>query len=197
MRGHGGNRSSSVCLPQAVSPTGKRYLVAVDVRGPMAHGRALGLGGAVTPAEASALVLQALLKTGDPVTAVAFSARGLTTLAVDAETSLADISRRMRETPMGPVDVSLPLRWAKEESRSFDVVLVCTDNQTQGWTSHPAQALKEYREACKLPQARFVVCAMCSRGFSLAAPDELGMLDIAGCDGNTLQLIQDFARGDF
>lgn len=182
---------------KAVSPSGKRYLVAVDVRGPMAHGRALGLGGAVTPAEASALVLQALLKTGDPVTAVAFSARGLTTLAVDAETSLADISRRMRETPMGPVDVSLPLRWAKEEGRPYDVVLVCTDNQTQGWASHPAQALKEYREACKLPQARFVVCAMCSRGFSLAAPDEMGMLDIAGCDGNTLQLIQDFARGDF
>ncbi|KAL1431966.1 hypothetical protein MTO96_013719 [Rhipicephalus appendiculatus] len=127
---------------KAVSPTGKRYLVAVDVRGPMTHGRTRGLDG-LTPAEVSALMLQALVRTGDTVTAVAFSARGLTPLEVDSQMSLADISRRMRETPMGP---------------------------TQSWSVHPAQALKEYRESCSLPDTRFVVCAMCSQGFSLAPP---------------------------
>lgn len=181
---------------KAVSPTGKRYLVAVDVRGPMTHGRTRGLDG-LTPAEVSALMLQALVRTGDTITAVAFSARGLTPLDVDSQMNLADISRRMRETPMGPVDVSLPLRWAREQKHLFDLVLVCTDNQTQSWSVHPAQALKEYRESCSLPDTRFVVCAMCSQGFSLAPPDELGMLDIAGCDGHTLQLIQDFATGNF
>ncbi|KAH7948159.1 hypothetical protein HPB52_018861 [Rhipicephalus sanguineus] len=144
---------------KAVSPTGKRYLVAVDVRGPMTHGRTRGLDG-LTPAEVSALMLQAL-------------------------------------TPMGAVDVSLPLRWAREQKHLFDLVLVCTDNQTQSWSIHPAQALKEYRESCSLPDTRFIVCAMCSQGFSLAPPDELGMLDMAGCDSHTLQLIQDFAKGDF
>lgn len=181
---------------KAVSPTGKRYLVAVDVRGPMTHGRTRGLDG-LTPAEVSALMLQALVRTGDAVTAVAFSARGLTPLDVDGQMSLADISRRMRETPMGAVDVSLPLRWAREQKHLFDLVLVCTDNQTQSWSIHPAQALKEYRESCSLPDTRFIVCAMCSQGFSLAPPDELGMLDMAGCDSHTLQLIQDFAKGDF
>ncbi|KAL3214483.1 hypothetical protein MRX96_051472 [Rhipicephalus microplus] len=170
---------------KAVSPTGKRYLVAVDVRGPMTHGRTRGLDG-LTPAEVSALMLQALVRTGDAVTAAAFSARGLTLLEVDGQMSLADISRHMRETPMGPVDVSLPLRWAREQKQLFDLVLVCTDNQTQSWSVHPAQALKE-----------FIVCAMCSQGFSLAPPNELGMLDMAGCDSHTLQLIQDFARGNF
>ncbi|XP_077488713.1 RNA-binding protein Ro60-like isoform X1 [Amblyomma americanum] len=181
---------------KAVPATGKRFLVAVDVRGPMAHGRVRGLDG-VTPAEASALLLQALVRTGDAVTALAFAARGLVQLEVDARMSLADISRRMRETPMGPVDVSLPLRWAKEQGRSFDLVLVCTDNQTQSFAVHPAQALREYREACSLPGTRFAVCAMCSQGFSLAPPDELGMLDVAGCDGRTLQLLQDFSSGRF
>lgn len=181
---------------KAVLPTGKRYLVAVDVRGPMTHGRTRGLDG-LTPAEVSALMLQSLVRTGDTITAVAFSARGLTPLDVDSRMSLADISRRMRETPMGPVDVSLPLRWAREQKHLFDLVLVCTDNQTQSWSVHPAQALKEYRESCSLPDTRFVVCAMCSQGFSLAPPDELGMLDMAGCDSHTLQLIQDFATGSF
>ncbi|KAK8764109.1 hypothetical protein V5799_033282, partial [Amblyomma americanum] len=173
---------------KAVPATGKRFLVAVDVRGPMAHGRVRGLDG-VTPAEASALLLQALVRTGDAVTALAFAARGLVQLEVDARMSLADISRRMRETPMGPVDVSLPLRWAKEQGRSFDLVLVCTDNQTQSFAVHPAQALREYREACSLPGTRFAVCAMCSQGFSLAPPDELGMLDRSVLRAPCLKLI--------
>uniref|UniRef100_A0A1E1XE40 Putative 60 kd ribonucleoprotein ssa/ro n=1 Tax=Amblyomma aureolatum TaxID=187763 RepID=A0A1E1XE40_9ACAR len=181
---------------KAVLATGKRFLVAVDVRGPMAHGRVRGLDG-VTPAEASALLLQALVRTGDAVTAVAFGARGLVQLEVDARMSLADISRRMRETPMGPVDLSLPLRWAQRQERPFDLFLVCTDSQVQSFAVHPAEALQEYREVCSLPDTRLAVCAMCSRGFSLTPYGEMGMLDVAGCDGHTLQLLQDFANGRF
>ncbi|XP_029829834.2 60 kDa SS-A/Ro ribonucleoprotein [Ixodes scapularis] len=176
--------------------TGKRYLVAVDVRSPMAHGRTVGLG-ALTPAEASGLLLQALARAETGVTALAFSARGLVDMEINNKMTLSDISRRMRETPMGPVNVSLPLRWAREQKRPFDLFLVCTDNQTQAWDVHPAEALKEYREALNLPQAQLVTCAMCSHGFSLAPPDEFGMLDIAGFDTNVLRIIQDFASGLF
>ncbi|XP_050027151.1 RNA-binding protein Ro60 [Dermacentor andersoni] len=181
---------------RAVPPNGMRYLVAVDVRGPMTHARTRGLDG-LTPAEVSALLLQALVRSRDAITAVAFSARGLAPLDLDAQMSLADISRRLRETPMGPVDVSLPLQWAREQKRVFDLVLVCTDNQTQSWSVHPAQALKEYQESCNIRGLRFAVCAMCSQGFSLAPPDELNMLDIAGCDSRTIHLIKDFATGLF
>lgn len=181
---------------KTVPTTGKRYLVAVDVRSPMAHGRTVGLG-ALTPAEASGLLLQALARAETGVTALAFSARGLVDMEINNKMTLSDISRRMRETPMGPVNVSLPLRWAREQKRPFDLFLVCTDNQTQAWDVHPAEALKEYREALNLPQAQLVTCAMCSHGFSLAPPDEFGMLDIAGFDTNVLRIIQDFASGLF
>lgn len=181
---------------RAVPPIGRRYLVAVDVRGPMTHGRARGLDG-LTPAEVSALLLRALVRSRDVITAVAFSARGLTPLELDGQMSLADISQRLRETPMGPVDLSLPLRWACEQKQVFDLVVVCTDNQTQSWSVHPAQALKEYRESCNFRGIKFAVCAMCSQGFSLAPPDDLGMLYIAGCDFRTIHLIQDFAAGVF
>lgn len=181
---------------KTVPTTGKRYLVAVDVRSPMAHSRAVGLG-ALTPAEASGLVLQALARAETSVTALAFSARGLVDMEVNNKMTLADISRRMRETPMGPVNVSSPLRWAQEQRRPVDLFLVCTDNQTQTWDVHPAEALKEYRDALNLPQARLVTCAMCSHGFSLTPPDEFGMLDIAGFDTSILRLVQDFACGLF
>lgn len=179
---------------KTVPTTGKRYLVAVDVRSPMAHSKTAGLS-ALTPAEASGILLQALTSTEPAVTALAFSARGMVDLEVNNKMTLADIRARMRETPMGPVSAALPLRWAQELRRSYDLFLICTDTQTQPGDTHPAEALKEYRRALNLPQARLVTCAMCSRGFSLAPPDEFGMLDIAGFDVNVLRIVQDFACG--
>lgn len=43
--------------------------------------------------------------------------------------------------------------------------------------------------------ARLVVVGMVSNGFSIAAPADPGMLDVAGYDTATPQLISDFARG--
>ncbi|XP_064457645.1 RNA-binding protein Ro60-like [Ornithodoros turicata] len=201
-RGHRHHRSQledalmslHVASFKTVPTTGKRYLVAVDVRSPMAHSRSAGLS-AVTPAEAAGILLQALANAEPSVTALAFSARGMVDLGVNNKMTLADIRARMRETPMGPVSPAVPLRWAQEQRRSYDLFLICTDTQTQPGDTHPAEALKEYRKALHLPQARLVTCAMCSKGFSLAPPDEFGMLDIAGFDVNVLRIVQDFACG--
>ncbi|XP_067144663.1 RNA-binding protein RO60 [Centruroides vittatus] len=181
-----------------VPSTGKRYLVAVDVRNPMDHNRIVIGGVNLSPSDASALLIMALVRAeGQNVAAVAFSTKGMANIDINNKMTLSDISCRMRETPMGPVNMAAPLQWAQERKRYFDIIIVCTDNQTQPGDVHPAEALKEYRKAFNLPQTRFVICAMSSQGFSLAPPDEPGMLDIAGFNVKTLQVIQDFARGIF
>jgi hypothetical protein len=43
--------------------------------------------------------------------------------------------------------------------------------------------------------ARLVVVGMVSNGFSIADPNDPGMLDVVGFDTATPQLISDFARG--
>jgi hypothetical protein len=43
--------------------------------------------------------------------------------------------------------------------------------------------------------ARLVVGGMVSNGFSIADPNDPGMLDVVGFDTATPQLISDFARG--
>jgi len=73
-----------------------------------------------------------------------------------------------------------------------DVFVVYTDNETWAGKVHPAQALQQYRASMGIP-AKLVVVAMASNGFSIANPDDAGMLDVVGFDAATPALIADFA----
>ena len=80
---------------------------------------------------------------------------------------------------------ALKHRWA------VDTFIVFTDNETWAGAIHPAQALRQYRERLGIP-AKLVVVGMASNGFSIADPDDGGMLDVVGFDSATPQLIGDF-----
>ena len=53
------------------------------------------------------------------------------------------------------------------------------------------QALRAYRERMGIP-AKLVVVGMTSNGFSIADPDDAGMLDVVGFDTATPQVISEF-----
>lgn len=72
--------------------------------------------------------------------------------------------------------------------------MILTDSETWAGDVHPSQALREYRERSGIA-ARLVVVGMVSNGFSIADPDDPGMLDVVGFDTATPQLIADFAAG--
>ena len=55
--------------------------------------------------------------------------------------------------------------------------------------------MRKYRERMGIP-ARLVVVGMLSNGFTIADPDDAGMLDVVGFDSATPELISGFARGD-
>lgn len=59
---------------------------------------------------------------------------------------------------------------------------------------HPHQALYAYRKQTGIP-AKLVVAGMTATAFSIADPDDAGMLDVAGFDAAVPTLIADFARG--
>jgi hypothetical protein len=56
---------------------------------------------------------------------------------------------------------------------------------------HPAQALREYREHMGIA-AKLVVVAMASNGFSIADPDDAGMLEVVGFDTMTPGVLAEF-----
>jgi 60 kDa SS-A/Ro ribonucleoprotein len=73
-----------------------------------------------------------------------------------------------------------------------DIFCVYTDSETWAGDIHPSQALRAYRQKMGIA-AKLVVIGMTSNGFSIADPDDAGMLDVVGFDTATPSIIADFA----
>jgi 60 kDa SS-A/Ro ribonucleoprotein len=96
--------------------------------------------------------------------------------------------------PFGGTDCALPMLHALEKGLKVDAFVVYTDSETWAGTIHPVQALREYREKTGIP-AKLVVVGMVSNGFSIASPNDGGMLDVVGFDAAAPAVIADFIRG--
>ena len=189
----------------AVEPSGKRMLLALDVSGSMGYGDVAGIPG-LTPRVASAAMSLVTAATERDHTFVAFTAAGsgyggqwgggesgITTLSISPRQRLDDVVGEIDKLPMGGTDCALPMMWAQKHRIDVDTFCVYTDNETWAGSVHPAQALRAYREARGIP-AKLVVVGMTSNGFSIADPNDAGMLDVVGFDTSTPPVIADFAR---
>ena len=119
---------------------------------------------------------------------------GLTPLAISPRQRLDDAVKTVSDLPFGGTDCALPMLYAQARKREIDTFVIYTDSETWAGDIHPAQALRDYRQASGI-DARLVVVGMVSNGFSIADPADPGMLDVVGFDTATPQLISDFARG--
>ena len=72
--------------------------------------------------------------------------------------------------------------------------MIYTDSDTWAGELHPVQALRQYRERTNIA-AKLIVVGMVSNGFSIADPNDAGMLDVVGFDTAAPQLMADFAAG--
>jgi 60 kDa SS-A/Ro ribonucleoprotein len=192
---------------QGVEPTGRRHVLALDVSGSMDAGAVAGVPG-LTPRLASAAMALVTAATEPACQVVAFSAPagggyggqwgggdpGIAPLSISPRQRLDDVVRAAQAIPMGGTDCSLPMRWALKHRVEADVFVVYTDSETWAGRIHPVQALREYRQRTGIP-ARLVVVGMVSNGFTIADPDDGGMLDVVGFDAAGPALIADFVRG--
>lgn len=96
---------------------------------------------------------------------------------------------------MGGTDCALPMIYAKNHKLDVDVFIVYTDNETWFGKVHPSEALKQYRQATGIA-AKLIVCGMAANQFSIADPDDAGMLDMAGFDSAAPEIIRSFAVGE-
>ena len=95
---------------------------------------------------------------------------------------------------MGGTDCAQPMIYAKKKNLKVDVFIVYTDCETWAGKVHPSKALKQYRAKLGI-DAKLIVCAMTSNGFTLADPDDRGMLDMAGFDAAAPDVIRQFVIG--
>jgi 60 kDa SS-A/Ro ribonucleoprotein len=119
---------------------------------------------------------------------------GLTPLAISPRQRLDDVVKMTDALPYGGTDCALPMVEALKHRWEVDVFVIYTDSETWAGSIHPVQALREYRERMGIP-AKLVVIGMTSNGFSIADPNDSGMLDVVGFDTATPEVIAGFAEG--
>ncbi|TGD99099.1 TROVE domain-containing protein [Methylobacterium nonmethylotrophicum] len=178
---------------RAVEPTGRRLVLALDVSGSMASGRVAGSG--LTPREAAAAMALVTAATEERWQVVGFTGgeAGLTPLPLGPSLRLDAAVAATAGLPFGSTDCALPMRWALARGIQADAFVVYTDSETWAGPVHPVQALREYREKTGIP-AKLVVVGLVSNGFSIADPDDAGMLDVVGFDAAAPAVIADFLR---
>ncbi len=174
---------------QNVTPTGKRLVLALDVSGSMSMGMVAGVPG-LTPRVASAAMALVTAATERDVTVVGFSHQ-MVRLGISPRQRLDDAVQAVSGLPFGATDCALPMVWALENGIAADAFVVYTDSETWYGQIHPVQALQTYRQRTGIP-AKLVVVGMVANGFSIADPQDAGMLDVVGFDTAVPALMSDF-----
>ena len=188
-----------------VEPCGKPVLLALDVSGSMEGSKIAG--SCLSAREASAAMALVTAATEPDCEIIAFSAPvgggfggmhgggepGITRVNLSPRMRLDDVIKRLSAIQMGGTDCALPMLWARREKLHIAGFITYTDSETWAGEIHPAQALRQYRNEF-VPDAKAVVVGMTSNGFTLADPNDRGMLDVVGFDASVPAVIADFVR---
>lgn len=188
-----------------VEPTGKRFMLALDVSGSMHHPEIAGMTG-ITPHIGSGAMALITAAVEQDNTFIAFTSEpgkgyggmhggdtGVTQLSISPRQRLDDVLKVLQRLHMGGTDCALPMLYAAKHNIPVDTFCVYTDNETWAGKVKPFQALKQYRDKMGIP-AKLVVIGMTSTGFSIADPSDAGMMDVVGFDSATPSIISDFSK---
>lgn len=187
-----------------VTPTGKRWLLGVDISGSMNLSEIAGMTG-VTPRIGAAAMTLMTMASESQVYPLGFTKgsyrsmhvgypTGLTPLDISPRQRLDTVINYMNGLPLGGTDCALPMIHAAKEKLEVDAFVVYTDNETWAGDIHPVQALKQYRDKMGIP-AKLIVVGMTATQFSIADPSDAGMLDVVGFDTAAPEIMADFVRG--
>lgn len=170
----------------------KPMLVGLDVSGSMSLGTVAGVPN-LTPRMATAAMSLVHARTEPACEVMAFSDRFMP-LNVRKSERLEQLVKRTQDLPFMGTDCALPMLYALENRLHVNTFVIYTDNETWAGTIHADEALRRYREWSGI-DAKLVVAGVTATGFTLADPNDAGMLDVVGFDSATPNLIADFVRG--
>ncbi len=177
---------------QQIEPTHKRTLLALDVSGSMGFGMLAGVAG-LTPRDGAAAMAMVTARTEPDYDVISFQEK-IVPLPISARMRLDDVVDMTTNLPFGRTDCAQPMLYALENKLEIDTFIVYTDSETWFGKVHPAEALRDYRQKTGIP-ARLIVVGMIANNFTIANPDDAGMLDVVGFDTAAPRIMADFARG--
>lgn len=173
-----------------VEPTGKRWLLGLDVSGSMQGSQVNN--SVLSCAEAcGAMALVTAAVEDDPVF-VAFETSGHV-LPISKRQRLDDVVKLIRSFD-GGTDCSIPIKYALMKKAKVDVFAIYTDSETWSGSSHPAEALKEYRRAVN-KDAKLINVALTATEHTIGDPTDKNSLEVIGFDPSAVQVMSEFVKG--
>lgn len=172
-----------------VTPTGKRWLLGIDVSGSMTWGEIAGMTG-ISPNIAAATMAMVTARVEKQKKIMGF-ADSFRELGVSSNDSLNTVIKKTQSMSFGSTDCALPMQYATKNKLDVDAFVVYTDNETYIGKQHPAQALREYRQKTGIP-AKLIVVGMASTGFTIADPNDSCILDVVGFDSSAPEIMSQF-----
>lgn len=172
-------------------PANKRTLLALDVSGSMSSAMALGLD--LTAAQVTGAMAATIAKVEPYHRIMGFSSE-FRDLGISANMGLTEVMRRVKDQNFGSTDCGLPMTWALKNKFEYDTFIVMTDNETYAGSVHPHVAIERYRQKMGI-DAKMIVVSVTGNDFSIANPNDSGMLDVVGADSNLPKLITEFSAG--
>lgn len=173
-----------------VIPTGKAYLLGVDVSSSMKGG--YGMSTPVTPAEAASAMALITARTESNYYIMGFSTK-FVDLGINAKDSLSDVMKKTYDRNFGGTDTSVAIDWALRNNVKADVVMIYTDNETWAGDSHTFQAMEKYRKAIEHP-VKLGVCGFTSTGRSIANQSDMLSMDFVGLSADLPHAINMFVN---
>ena len=187
-----------------VERTGKRFVFGIDISGSMGS---LVSNTFLTCSEAAAILALVTAKVepfaflggfdtdfldlSRPLTAASWAGIRSSKGSIHADMPFVEAAARINNINAGGTDCAVPMAWAEKNKVPADVFVVLTDNETNRGRENPSVALRRYRSRMGI-NAKLVVVGMTATNFTIADPNDRGMLDVAGFSTEVPQVLSTF-----
>jgi 60 kDa SS-A/Ro ribonucleoprotein len=176
----------------ALEPTGKIFMHAVDISGSMCCNAVGGID--LSCCEIATTMALATAKAERN-----YAIRGFSTEFIDLKIASSDsfssAIQKSSNQNFGGTDASVAYQWMIKNNFYADIICFWTDSESWAGRQHPTQALAEYRRKVN-PNAKAVYTTLAANKISLVDPKDPNSWDIAGFDPGAPRLIQAIATGE-
>lgn len=175
---------------KSIVPANKRTLLGLDISGSMSQS-AVGID--LSCAQVSAAMAMVTART-EPYTMVRGFSTSFIDLGITPTMDFGTILKRISNKNFGGTDCSVPMVWALKNKVEVDTFAIFTDNETWSGNIHPYKALENYRKVMGI-DAKLAVFGVSSNEFTIADPQDKGMMDFVGFDSAAPSVFADFSAG--
>lgn len=171
-----------------VEPTGKNFLLGVDVSGSMTAGAVAGTAG-LTPNMGAAAMAMLIART-EPNYFIGGFSTSFVDLGISAKDRL-DSAMRKAQRNFGGTDCAVAIKHALAHNIPVDAFVIITDGETWAGDIHASLAIVQYRQKMGR-DARLITMNMVANRTRLTDPTDAGSMDVVGFDASVPQIINQF-----